>query len=165
VGFDLDASLRSAEARLGRSARHARSDRGKHRMAPEVEARLAKVLGGQDRPPMRQVMAALAHRGARRRRGPPSRTAIYNFMARAPLHVHALDTLPLPAREALYNLSGTGRVPAAQVVFYCFNYGSLSAISFASGLPWIDLYQAARLRGWRPASLALLKSVMKARGL
>jgi hypothetical protein len=166
VGFDLSASLKSAEARFGKQQPgRRRSDRGKHRMAAETMARLAKVLGAHERVPMRQVMAALAAPGRQRRRRSPSRAVIYQFMAHTPLHFFALQELPREVREALYNLAGETRVPAPQVVFYCFNHGTVSAMSFAAGLPWIDLYQAERMRGWRPASLALLRSVTRARGL
>jgi hypothetical protein len=56
-------------------------------------------------------------------------------------------------------------VPGHQLAFYCFNYGSLGAISYAAGLPWLDLYQARRMRGWRPRSFGLLLAVMRRRGL
>jgi hypothetical protein len=56
-------------------------------------------------------------------------------------------------------------VPGHQLAFYCFDYGSLAAISFAAGLPWLDLYQARRMRGWRPRSFGLLAAVMRRRGL
>jgi hypothetical protein len=49
-------------------------------------------------------------------------------------------------------------------VFYCLNYGSLAAMSFAAGLPWLDLHQARHLRGWRPRSRGLLDAVLRARG-
>ncbi len=133
-------------------------------MSAETAARLSRLLGHQDPLPMRQLLAALAVPGSRRRAG-PSRAAIYQFMARVRLHSHELDSLPAAVRDALYNLAGTTRVPGPQVVFYCFNYGGSSAMSFAAGLPWIDLYQAARMRGWRPKSLGLLTAVMRARGL
>jgi hypothetical protein len=51
------------------------------------------------------------------------------------------------------------------VAFAAFNYGDVHAISFASGLPWLALYQADRVRGWRPKSHALLRAVMADRGI
>ena len=76
-----------------------------------------------------------------------------------------MATLPTPVVEALYNIAPDWRVPGHQLAFYCFNYGSLGAISFAAGLPWLDLYQARRMRGWRPRSFGLLSAVMRRRGL
>jgi hypothetical protein len=95
----------------------------------------------------------------------PVRASLYNALARLHGHVYSVATLPLPAVEALYNLAPDGRVPGRQLAFYCFNYGSLGAISFAAGLPWLDLYQARRMRGWRPRSFGLLAAVMRTRGL
>jgi hypothetical protein len=65
----------------------------------------------------------------------------------------------------LYNLGPTGTVPGHQLAFYCFNYGSLAAVSYAAGLPWLDLHQARRLQGWRPRSRGLLDAVMRVRGI
>ena len=55
---------------------------------------------------------------------------------------------------ALYNLGPGARVPGRQLAFYCLNYGSLSAMSFAATLPWLDLHQARHVRGWRPGAAA-----------
>ncbi|HVS12347.1 MAG TPA: hypothetical protein VMV46_00345 [Thermoanaerobaculia bacterium] len=73
--------------------------------------------------------------------------------------------LPAPVRESLYNLSEDGTVPGHQLAFHCFNYGSLQAMSFAAGLPWLALYQAARLPGWRPRSKGLLDAILRTRGI
>ncbi len=73
--------------------------------------------------------------------------------------------MPAGVREGLYNLAANGSVPGRQLVFYCFNYGSVATASYAAGLPWLDLYQAERLRGWRPRSLGLLRAVMAVRGI
>ena len=94
-------------------------------------------------------------------RKPPARASLYNALAR----LDAVATLPTPVVEALYNIAPDGRVPGHQLAFYCFNYGSLGAISYAAGLPWLDLYQARRMRGWRPRSFGLLSAVMRQRGL
>ena len=93
------------------------------------------------------------------------RASLYNALARIEGHTYAIADLPAPVARALYNLAATGRVPGHQLAFYCFNYGSVPAISFAAGLPWLDLYQARRFRGWRPRSAGLLEAVMRARGI
>jgi hypothetical protein len=85
--------------------------------------------------------------------------------ARIEGHVYDISALPPHVREALYNLAPDGTVPGHQLAFYCFNHGSLAAASYAAGLPWLDLYQAARLRGWRPRSWGLLRAALRARGL
>jgi len=73
--------------------------------------------------------------------------------------------LPAAVQRSLHNLDEDTWVPARQVVFAAFNYGDVHAISFASGLPWLALYQADRVRGWRPKSHALLRAVMTGRGI
>ena len=96
---------------------------------------------------------------------PPSRAAAYKLLTSLPAPTFRVDTLPSPVREALYNLAPDSEVPAHQVAFYCFNYGNLSAISFAAGLPWLALYQARRLPGYRPKSRGLLDAVAHVRGI
>lgn len=95
----------------------------------------------------------------------PSRASLYNTLSRLEGHGYEVSELPAGVREGLYNLAADGSVPGHQLVFYCFNYGSVSTASYAAGLPWLDLYQAERLRGWRPRSLGLLRAVMAVRGL
>jgi hypothetical protein len=56
-------------------------------------------------------------------------------------------------------------VPGDQIVFYCFNYGDVRAISYAAGMPWLCLARASARRGFRSKSLALLRAVMKIRGI
>jgi hypothetical protein len=68
-------------------------------------------------------------------------------------------------QNALYNLGEDALVPGHQLAFDAFNYGDLSALSFSATLPWVCLDRAAKLRGWRPRSLALLRAVMRAGGL
>jgi hypothetical protein len=118
-----------------------------------------------DRPPMadlqRRLAAACAMRGLR----PPSRATLYNALPRIEGHSYRVSHVPPAARDALYNLEPDARVPGHQMAFYCFNYGSLAAASFAATLPWLDLYQAARLRGWRPRSKGLLEAVLRVRGI
>jgi hypothetical protein len=86
-------------------------------------------------------------------------------MARANGHRYCVASLPPSVRRALYNLHGTTEVPGHQLVFYAFNYGDLRAAMYAASLPWLDLYLADRLPGWRPKSHALLRAVMHHRGI
>ena len=167
--FDLDASLERAERRLaqpGRSSRRRRrSDAGKSRLPQQVDAYLRDLVQTQERPPMKDVLADLGAFCRKRGLTAPSRATVYTCLSRMrTLELHARD-LPPSAREALYNLDGAAAVPSAQVAFYCFNYGSLAAMSFAAGLPWLALYQAERMRGWRPKSRGVLRAVLRARGI
>ena len=65
----------------------------------------------------------------------------------------------------MYNLGPEAEVPGHQLAFYCFNYGDLPAVSFAAGLPWLALYQARRLPGYRARSRGLIDAVMRVRGV
>lgn len=109
----------------------------------------------------RRLAEVCARQGLR----PPSRAGLYNALSRIPGHTYRVELLPPHVREALYNLAPGGEVPGSQLVFYCFNYGSLAAASYAAGLPWLDLYQAMRLRGWRPRSRGLLRAALRTRGI
>lgn len=93
----------------------------------------------------------------------PSRASLYNALATLEGRSYDIASLPEPVVHALYNLAPAGTVPGHQLVFYCFNYGRVEAISFAAGLPWLDLYQASRLRGWRARSRGLLDAAMRVR--
>ncbi len=126
---------------------------------------MRSLLLGHDRPSMTAVIRELADRVAPLGIRAPSRATVYNSLTRIPGKVYRTKLLPLPVRESLYNLSLDGRIPGHQLVFYCFNYGSISAMSYAAGLPWLDLCQASRMRGWRTRSLGLLEAVMRARGI
>lgn len=84
-------------------------------------------------------------------------------MDTAPTPPYRIEALKPAVRETLYNLPEAGDVPGHQLAFHCFNYGSTEAMSFAAGMPWLALFQAARLRGWRPRSRGLLEAVLKAR--
>ena len=110
-------------------------------------------------------MAELADHCAKTGLRAPARATVYEAMARTPARSYAIAELPAAAREALYNLSPTGRVPGHQLAFYCLNYGGLEAVSFAAGLPWLALYQAARLPGWRKRSRGLLDAIRRVRGI
>lgn len=95
----------------------------------------------------------------------PARTSLYSAFDRMEGRIYLVSDLPAHVGAVLYNLAPSASLPGRQLAFYCFNYGPLSAISFAAGLPWLDLHQARRLRGWRPRSLGLLESVLRVRGI
>jgi hypothetical protein len=120
---------------------------------------------GDDRPSMAALQRLVSERCRSAGLKPPVRASLYNALARLDGHLYSVATLPPPVVDALYNIASDGRVPGHQLAFHCFNYGSLAAISYAAGLPWLDLYQARRLRGWRPRSLGLLLAVMRRRGI
>lgn len=98
----------------------------------------------------------------------PTRSSLYNAMRRIPVPKLRWDALPAAVRDSLYNLEpghGTDLIPGDQVVFHAFNYGAPRALSYASGMPWLCLTRAHTRRGWRPKSHALLRSVMRYRGI
>lgn len=168
--FDLTRSLAAAAKRFAKAddsprPRRSRGDRGQSRMPSRLVEFLNRELAGDERPRFVDLEAAIQrfseHEGLAR----PSRATVYNYMRSAPLPAYEVDGLPPSVQQALYNLRGGTRVPLHQVVFASFNYGGIEAISFAAGLPWLALYQADRMRGWRPKSRALLRAVMRRRGL
>ena len=164
--FDISESQRLARRRLERtSARRRRSDAGRSRLPGIVLAELRAAALGDDRPSMAALQRMVSERCQSAGLKPPARASLYNALARLDGHIYAMATLPTPVAEALYNIAPDGRVPGHQLAFHCFNYGTLAAISYAAGLPWLDLYQARRMRGWRPRSLGLLLAVMRTRGL
>lgn len=126
---------------------------------------LEELLRAHERPSVTAILARLRSRARSLGVRAPSRASIYNFMPRCPPHRYAIARLPEPVRASLYNLGPTGQISGPHVVFYAFQYGDLRAISFASGLPWIDLYLADRMRGWRAHSQGLLRAVLKYRGI
>ncbi|MCC6811291.1 MAG: hypothetical protein IT381_27925 [Deltaproteobacteria bacterium] len=137
------------------------------RLAPEVANTLLDLLSKTERPPMKDVLAELSKRCRVLGVSAPSRASVYNFIHKAPGRSYAIGDLPPAVRDALYNL-GTGaetEVPGRQIAFYCFNYGTLPAISFAAAMPWLCLFQAARMRGFRPKARGLLAATLRARGL
>ena len=160
-----------AERRLRVSHRRTRSDRGRPRVAAEVEAKLRELLLRPDKPAMREVERQLREYCRVVGAPPIARASLYNALERAPVPVLTWSGLSEAVQQSLYNLSAAGEnvspheIPGDQVVFYAFNYGSPSAISFASGLPWLCLHRAERRPGWRPKSRALLQAVMKYRGI
>jgi hypothetical protein len=132
-------------------------------MSEAVASRLAALLLGRERPRMKELLAELESQCVRAGERVPSRATVYQFMARVATPEHRVGDLPGPVRAALYNLEDDSRVPEAQIAFYCFNYGDASAMSFAAGLRWLSLYQAVRMRGWRPKSKGALMAAMRAR--
>jgi len=163
--FDLTASLERANKRLVKAPARRRSDVGRSRLPAPINRRLTKRLRGQERPSIRQLQAELAQLSSSLGFRPVSRATIYNAVARCrPARMRAKD-LPAYVRLALYNLDLTSTVDAAQVAFYAFNYGDLRAVCWAAGMPWLALYHAARVRGWRPKSLGLLLATMQCRGI
>lgn len=118
-----------------------------------------------DRPRFQSLDAAVSRYCEARGLSRPSKATLYHYLAIAPVPTYRRRDLPPAVQAALYNLDDDSPVPARQVVFAAFNYGDVKAISFASGLPWLALYQADRVRGWRPKSHALLRAVMKGRGI
>jgi hypothetical protein len=119
----------------------------------------------QERPPISDVVRDVQAFCREQELKPPSRATVYNYMASMRPDSYRVADLPPAVRSALYNLDQTGIVPGHQLTFYAFNYGSLDAVMFAAGLPWLDLYQAARLPGWRRKSRGLLDAVMLVRGI
>lgn len=165
--FDLDLSIEKAEKRLlkPRRVRKKRSDIGSLRIDKMVVALLDGLLAGQEYPGIQSLCDELARQCAPQGKRCPSRSSIYKLLRQAPDRSYPIEDLPDAARNALYNLASPGRVPGAQLVYYCLHYGSLAAIHFAAGLPWLSLFQAQTLRGWRPRSLGLLRAVLLSRGI
>lgn len=152
--FDLERSMSEAEQRLPPrpegTARRPRSDAGKSRLPDAVVGALLKMMRRQERPPMREMLDEIAEVCRQIRETTPSRATIYRFMAQCPPRQVRIADLPDSVRETLYNLDHNGLVPGHQLAFYAFSFGDMRALSFATGLPWPDLYQADRMRGWPP---------------
>jgi hypothetical protein len=167
--FDLETSLKNAERRLGKAprsgGRRPRSDRGVSRLDPRVLAWVEEELSGYDRPPMAGVIVRVTGRCREERLRPPSRATVYKLLATAATGTYRVAELPPAVRDALYNLGSAGEVPGHQLAFYCFNYGSLAAVSFASGLPWLALHRALQLPGYRAKSRGLIEAVARVRGI
>jgi hypothetical protein len=166
--FDLEGSIQRAERRFADvrpKGRRQRSDRGKSRMSVAVASRLRTLLSGEEYPGMGEVLSGLDTYCGGRGLSRPSRASVYVFMQQDLARAYPVAELPEAVRAALYNQAMGGAIPGAQLAFYCFNYGALSAVHHAAGLPWWPLYQAYRMRGWRPRSRGLLRAVLLARGL
>jgi hypothetical protein len=163
--FDIQESIARAEARLGTTTPLRRSDAGTVRLAPSVRRALRALLLGQERPRMVDIQRALEVDCRKTGRRAPSRATLYQALARLPGHTYDPRRLPPAVRGVLYNLDLDAPVAGHQLALYCFNYGTLEVASFAAGLPWLDLYQAARLSGWRPRARGLLAAVARVRGI
>ncbi len=146
--------------------RRRRSDRGRSRLDPAVEQQLHALLKpqGYDRPGASEVSRGLAEFCQRSGRRVPARSTIYNAVNRLPPIEYDRGALPESVKRTLHNIGGV-RIAGRQIVFATFNYGDTAAISYASTLPWLCLWAAAQMRGWRPKSLALLRAVMHRRGM
>jgi len=160
--FAIEKSLERARRRLGDGRSH-RSDRGARRLPPELQTHLQDLLSGHDRPPVRQLRATLGRFCERRGLPVPARATLYSFMQTAPTPLYRIEELPDAVRRTLHNVAQDADVPGPILVRRAFEAGSLAAVSYASSLPWLCLYQADRLRGWRPKSHAMLRAVMRFR--
>jgi hypothetical protein len=134
-------------------------------MHQSVEIYLRELLAGHRRPRMKELLRELDAFCRSRGLRTVSRATVYQFMARVRTAEHRAGDMPPAVRAALYNLDDDTMVPAAQLAFYCFNYGNLGAMSYAAGMPWLALFQAARMRGWRFMSRGVLEAVVRVRGV
>jgi hypothetical protein len=166
--FDLEKSFSRAAKRFADTkppARKSRSDRGALRISADVVRLLEMVVSDMDYPGMTELMARLCRGCQQSGLDAPSRATVYKLLRRVDGPAYRLSSLPKDVQDALYNLGPDNLVPAAQVVFYCFNYGNLRAVQWAATLPWLALYQARRMRGWRSKSRGLLLAAARARGV
>jgi hypothetical protein len=163
--FDFDSSVRRALNRLSAEGdeRKRRADRGRTRLAPAVLAEARELLSGQERPPVEDLLSELRRRCEARGHRAPARATLYQLMERLDVHTYRATELPDRVRGLLYNLAEDAEIPGRQLAVYCFNYGGVRELSFGASLPWIDLYQAARVRALRPRSRGLLAAVLRAR--
>ena len=156
--FDLDsATWERAEQRF--------ADKRSVRVDPQVLALLRSALAEQEKPSMMRVWRDVGRHCKRLGLRAPSRATIYNLLPLIDGHAYALTDLPKAMRDALYNLPEATSVPGRQVAFYGINYGSFHAVQFVAGMPWLDLYQAGRMAGYRPKSRGLLDAILHVRGI
>ena len=161
--FDINESLARARQRLEGETRAPRADRGRVRLDPRMVEHLRELLGGDEKPCITDVVRELKRRGEQEGVRAPSRGTVYQAMDKLPTRRHRVADLPSTVRSALYNFDESSEVPEAQIAFYCFNYGTLAAVSFASGLPWLALHQAAKMSGYRRKSRGLLDAALTVR--
>ena len=167
--LDLSSSFERARRRFGdatkEGASRKRSDRGVVRLHPDVIEEVRRLAWGQDRPRMVDLLGEIGRfcqvRGLRR----PSRTAMYRLLDGIAEHTYDPNALPHDVRVTLYNVDLTARIPGGQLAFHCFNFGNGRAMSFAAGLPWLDIHHARRKRGWRAKSRGVLDAVCRVRGI
>lgn len=160
----LDFSFVNAKKRFA-SSRKRRSDAGHSRFPGPVQDKLRKLLLCHERPSLTKLMDELRKFCSYKALPCPARSSVYNFAKHVRGNTYRPMDLHEELRASLYNLDLKSPVPGHQLVYYAFHYGTLAAVSQASGLPWIDLYQASLLPAWRPRSKGLLHSVMRARGI
>lgn len=160
--LSITSSIERARRKLERGSRGGRSDAGRSRLRPEVERELQALLSVYHRPRMSEIHREIQAFCRGRSLTPPSRSTLYNALERAPVPCYRTNELPHEVRRTLHNV-GEGVVPGHQLVFAAFNYGDTRALSFASGLPWICLYRASKLGGWRPKSRGLLQAILACR--
>lgn len=165
--FDLKKSIDEAERRFGSGAAsdvpRRRRDAGVSRLHPELLALIESLLLQTERTPVNGLIESAAVFCKARGLRVPSRTTIYGLIDALELPRVSMADLPPAAQRALYNLEPQSAVPGSQVAFACFNYGGLEAMCYAAGLPWLFLYRASKMRGWRPKSRNLLVAAMRAR--
>lgn len=154
--------LRSAPQTTGRRPR---SDRGRPRVDAQVLSWLIEATAGHDRPPMAEMLERIAERCRDTGLRPLSRATVYKLLGTLPTPLYRVAELPPAVRSALYNFEPDSDVPGHQLAFYCVNYGDLAALSFAAGLPWLALYQARRLPGYRSKSRGLMEAIARVRGV
>jgi hypothetical protein len=165
IGTSQERALRRLRAAPRTSGRRPRSDRGKSRIDAQVLSWLVEATAGQERPAMADMLERITERCRNEGLTPPSRATVYKLLGTLPTPAYRVAELPPAVGSALYNLTPESEVPGHQVAFYCFNYGDLSAVSFAAGLPWLALYQARRLAGYRAKSRGLLEAILRVRGI
>ncbi len=126
---------------------------------------LAILCSTRERPKMRTLMHDIQTFCVERAMNVPSRATLYKLLPGLPVPAYRVGDLPQSVQDALYNQVPDALVPGHQVAYYCFNYGNSRAVSFAAGLPWLALYQAVRLPGYRKKSLGLALAVSAAIGV
>lgn len=114
---------------------------------------------------MTEMLRELGSLCAKKGVSAPSRASVYKLLDKLRVPTYRMRDLPEEVREALYNFDEGSEVPAHQLAFYCFNYGDLKAVSFAAGLPWLAIYQAVRMSGYRKKSKGLALAVARARNI
>lgn len=158
--FSFEASLDHAARRLRSPAGRVRADRGLSRLHPRVERKLQELLSTPERPSPTAVWRDLRSFCLTKHLDAPSRATVYNAIARAAPPSFDFAALPPAVQRCLHNVDPNEPIPGHQVVQAAFNAGDVRALSFAAGLPWLCLYRASTLRGFRTKSLSLLRAVM-----
>ena len=161
----LNTSFVRAERRLLQNKRRRRSDAGSSRFSQAVQDKMRQLLLQTDRPRISDLMRELKRYCIAHGERCPSRASLYNFAKNVQAHSYLPKDLQRELRDSLYNLAQDQPVPGHQLVFYALHNGNTAAICQAAALPWLDLYQASLLPGWRPRSRGLLRAIMRSRGI